>query len=79
MLPFSFIVTTVFPQTTLILGPRRKSEDNLKLNDDGSELQALKKREERNTSHLDRAASEGWKTAKEAQKSHWQEGLWYFV
>lgn len=43
MLPFSFIVTTIFPQTILILSPRRKSEDNLKLNDDGSELNTLKK------------------------------------
>lgn len=44
MLPFSFTVTAIFfPQTTIILGPRRKSEDNLKLNGDGSELKALKK------------------------------------
>lgn len=44
MLPFSFIVTTIlFPQTALILSPRRKSKDNLKLNDDGSQLKALKK------------------------------------
>lgn len=32
-----------YPQTTFILSPHRKSEDNLKLNDDGSELKALKK------------------------------------
>lgn len=45
MLPFSFTVTAIFffPQTTIILGPRRKSEDNLKLNGDGSELKVLKK------------------------------------
>lgn len=41
-----------FPQTTLILGPRRKSEDNLKLNDDGSELRALNKRGEKNPHHI---------------------------
>jgi hypothetical protein len=36
MLLFSFIVTVTFPtQTTFTLGPCGKSEDNLKLNDDG--------------------------------------------
>lgn len=45
MFPFSFIVTTIFPQTTFILGLYRKPEDTLKLNDDGSELKALLKRE----------------------------------
>lgn len=79
MLPFSFIVTTISPQTTLILGPRKKSEDNLKLNDDGSELNAFRKREERKSSHLDRTESDCGKLAKEAQESCWQVGPWYFV
>lgn len=69
MLPFSFIVTTIFPQTTLILGPHRKSEDNLKLNDDSSELKALKREGGGTASHLDKAGNEVWKIAEEAQKS----------
>lgn len=34
-----------FPQTTFILGLYGKPEDNLKLDDDGSELKALSKKE----------------------------------
>lgn len=38
-------------------------------------LKYLKKREERKASHLNRDGSEGWKLAKDAQKSCWQVGF----
>lgn len=75
-----FIVTTVFsPHTALILGSRRKSEDNLKFNDEGSELNTFRRREERKVSHLDRTGSDVGKLAKEARKDCWQVASWCSV
>ena len=45
LLPFS-------PQTTFNLDPCRKSEDNLKLNDGGSALKALFKKERKEKHHI---------------------------
>lgn len=68
-----------FPHTALILGPRRKSEDNLKFNDEGSELNTFRRREERKASHLDRTGSDVGKLAKEARKDCWQVASWCSV
>ena len=64
------------PSCSLILGPHRKSEGNLKFSDEGSELNTFRRREERKTSHLDSAGSDVGKLAKEAQKSCWQVASW---
>ena len=68
-----------FPHNALILGPHRKSEDNLKFKDEGSELSTFRRREERKASHLDRTGSDVGKLPKEAQKSCWQVASWCSV